>query len=552
MSTPPPVSAEPTPQDGGRVALRPALAALALFVGLAVVHLWPLASDPGTLSRNDNGDTILHEWIMAWVAHQVVTNPLHLFDANIFFPERGTLAYSDHLFLQAMLGAPLLWAGASPVLVHNLVLMAGFALTGWTTSLVMRRWTGSWVAAVGSGSLVAFNAFSLTRLPQIQDLHLEFFPLALFALDRLLAVPRVRDALALAGWFVLQSLTGTYVMVFTSLSLIAAALARPRDWLGPRFTRVAGLALLAASIAVVALLPFLLPYYRASADVGLGRSLEETQQYSAEITDYFAAAGRVHFDWLRWSRPFFQGDALFPGFVALGLALLGVMVSGIRDARARMLLVIAVVSFALSFGPAFPPYRVLYGIYPLLTGIRGAVRFGQFTLAAIGMLAGFGIVALQKQLRPVVAMPLCVALVIAVNGEAMRAPLGYSKFEGIPPIYDALQQIGSKAVLVSFPFYESSRFHMNAPLMLATTATFQPMLNGYSGFKPATFYEHVQRLASFPDQRSIDYLRGLGVTHVLVDSRNMRPGRVEALANYPELHFWQSDGNLRIYLLTAR
>jgi len=91
----------------------PALATLALFVGLAVLHTWPLATAPGTLSRNDNGDFILHEWIMAWVSHQVVTNPLHLFDANIFYPERYTLAYSDHLFVQSMMGAPLLWAGAS-------------------------------------------------------------------------------------------------------------------------------------------------------------------------------------------------------------------------------------------------------------------------------------------------------------------------------------------------------------------------------------------------------------------------------------------------------
>src|SRR4051812_3079349 len=93
---------------------KPVLLTLALFIGLAILHTWPLATAPGTLSRNDNGDFILHEWIMAWVAHQIVTNPLHLFDANIFYPERYTLAYSDHLFVQSMMGAPLLWAGASP------------------------------------------------------------------------------------------------------------------------------------------------------------------------------------------------------------------------------------------------------------------------------------------------------------------------------------------------------------------------------------------------------------------------------------------------------
>ncbi len=537
-----------------RLPARAVAGALLLFIGLAVVHLWPLASAPGTLSRNDNGDFVLHEWIMAWVAHAVATNPLHLFDANIFYPEPGALAYSDHLFVQGMLGAPLLWAGTSPVLVHNLVLMAGFALTGWTACLVVRRWTGSWMAGIGSGSLVAFNAFSLTRLPQIQDLHVEFFPLALLALDRLLAQPRLRHALSLAGWFVLHSLTGTYVMVFGSLSLAAAAAVRPADWIGTRVKAAAGYLLLAAGLAVLLLTPFLLPYYHASAAVGLGRSLEETQRFSAELTDYFAAAGRIHFDLLQWSKPYFQGDALFPGFVALVLAGIGLASFGVRDTRTRMLVAIAVVSFALSFGPAFPPYRVLYRVYPLLTGIRGAVRFGQFTLIAVGMLSGYGIAALQRRLQPRVAMPVCLACVLLVNGEAMRAPMGYSEYHGTPAIYDALKQLPSQAVLVFFPFYDSSRFHMNAPFMLASAATqtFHPMLNGYSGFKPASYYAHVTRLASFPDQASIDYLRAVGVTHVLVDGRNMRPAQLEALPTVPELHLWQTDGNLRIYLLTGR
>src|SRR5439155_22848227 len=36
--------------------------ALALFAGLAVLHTWPLATAPASLSRNNNDDTILNEW----------------------------------------------------------------------------------------------------------------------------------------------------------------------------------------------------------------------------------------------------------------------------------------------------------------------------------------------------------------------------------------------------------------------------------------------------------------------------------------------------------
>src|SRR5215218_6111923 len=226
--------------------------ALAVFTALAVAHTWPLAAAPGLWSRNDAPDAVLHEWIMAWVPHQLLTDPLHLFDANIFYPERLTLAYSDHLFLQSMLGAPLGWAGGSPVLVHNLVLLAGFALTGWATALVVAAWTGSRMAGLLSGSLIAFNACTLTRLAQMQDLHLEFFAPALFALDRLLVTARTSDALKLSMWFVLQSLTGTYLMVFTAIAMVAAAAAHPAEWIGARFRAVAPRVLLSATVAVLA------------------------------------------------------------------------------------------------------------------------------------------------------------------------------------------------------------------------------------------------------------------------------------------------------------
>jgi len=155
--------------------------------------------------------------------------------------------------VQGILGAPLIWAGASPVLTYNILLMLGLALTGWSTCLVMTGWTGSRAAGVLSGSLIAFNAMTLTRFAEIQDQYLVFFAPALWALDRLLAHPRVKHALALAGWFALQALTCGYLLAFVALSLVASVAVRPAEWLGPRLRRVAPLLLLAAATAVLAL-----------------------------------------------------------------------------------------------------------------------------------------------------------------------------------------------------------------------------------------------------------------------------------------------------------
>src|SRR4029453_4866449 len=127
------------------------VAALLLFLGLAVAHTWPLASNPATLSRNDNGDTTLIEWTLAWDAHQVLRAPWNLFEANIFYPPHHTLAFSRPLFSVCAVGAPLLWSGLSPVLVYNLLVIAGLTLSGWSLCLVVRRWTGDWIAGVLAG-----------------------------------------------------------------------------------------------------------------------------------------------------------------------------------------------------------------------------------------------------------------------------------------------------------------------------------------------------------------------------------------------------------------
>jgi len=58
------------------------IASLAFFVLLALAHTWPLATAPGRWSRNDTADTVHHEWILAWDAHQLARDPRRLFDAT--------------------------------------------------------------------------------------------------------------------------------------------------------------------------------------------------------------------------------------------------------------------------------------------------------------------------------------------------------------------------------------------------------------------------------------------------------------------------------------
>jgi hypothetical protein len=528
--------------------------ALALFILLAVLHTWPLASAPGRLGRNAQADTLLNAWVMAWVAHEIVHDPVHLFDAPIFYPERHTLAFSEHLIVQSIMGAPLRWAGASPILVYNVVFIAGLALTGWAMAVVVQIWTGSWIAGVLSGCLMAFNALTLTRFPHIQLQHVEFLPFALLALDRLLSAPRLKYAVQLAAAFVLQSLTSMYFLLFTSIALVVSALVRPGDWVGSRARRVLPLALLAAVMAAIALLPFLLPYLLARREqVMFVRRIDEVAKYSATWANYLATGGTFHIN--TWSARFWmmgRGDGLFPGFLALALTLVA-LASGVAfsDKRARMALAFGVVCLALSFGPAFPLYKTLYDLYPPMAAVRSAVRFGHMVLAAVAILAAFGLVAMQRRLPKAWALPIGLTVILVANLEALRAPIDYGPdqdFRGIPKIFETLNTPNPDVVII-FPFYRPEQLHMNARYMMVATAFWKPMVNGYSGYMPLRYIEHSQNVEGFPDDRSIQYLKRLGVTRVLVDSRNMPARVLERLPEIPELTQIATDGNLKIFEL---
>jgi hypothetical protein len=527
------------------------VARLALFGLLTALHTWPLVLAPAVLTRYDNADAQLNTWILAWVAHVLPRDPLHLFQANIFFPERDTLAYSEHLLVPALVGAPAAWLGAGPALVHNLVLMAGLTFTGWAVCHVVTRWTGDGWAGVLAGSLAAFNAHTLTRLPHVQAMHVEFLPMALLALDGVLRHARTRDALRLAGWFTLQALCSGYLLGLAAVAMLAGAAARPREWLGRRFVPVAGRLALAAGLSVLLLLPLLIPYARARAEQGLTRPVEEVALYSAKPRDYVTTVSRVHFG--LWSRRFYEAnDALFPGVIAVALA--GVaMATGRawRDARARMLLAIGLLGFALSFGPALPFYRWLHEHVPLLQGIRGAARFGYLALLAIAGLAAFGLAGVRARCRATgrgqLAFGLSLACLAGVHIEALVAPVEYMTFAGVPPIYRALREAGN-AVVVEVPIPPADRIVRNAPVVLATTAHWRPVVNGYSGFVPRGYAERADRIGTFPAPTALDELRRLGVTHVVVNLGEA-PELADQLASMPEFVTVATGHPRRIYRL---
>jgi hypothetical protein len=529
---------------------------------LAIVHTWPLATAPATLSLNDNGDAQLNEWIMAWVVHQLPRAPAELFQANIFYPAPDALAFSEPLIVPALLGAPVAWLGGSPVLVSNLIVMAGFALTALAGYALIYRWTGDRLAALLAGSTLAFNTHTLTRLAHVQGLHLYGLPLALLATDRLLSAPRTRAAPWLAVWMVTLAYTSGYLFVFGAIMVGTAVLVRLPEW-RHHAKMVLTRLLFAAVASAVFILPLWLPYRRTAIEQGMVRSIQNVTEFSASLVGYLAAAGTIHVS--TWSRSFFKDpvDSFFPGFVVIALALTAIW--GLRrtsatvplkaEARWRvtMMLAIGMAGLVLSLGTRTPVYGWVYAVFPPMHGLRAAARFGILFLFAMSALAGLGLAALRERhpgSRRLAAV--AIVLIALANVEALRAPFEYRRFDGIPGIYKLLAA-EPRVVLVEVPFYPRQAAFENAEYVLNSTAHWRPLLNGYSGYIPATYSAYADVFWFFPREHAIQAMRRAGVTHVMVHpARFGREGDevIADLARRPEFELMAAGSRgIRLYRL---
>lgn len=522
--------------------------ALLVFAALAILQTWPLAAAPLHWSRADPGDGALNIWAVGWVGRMLVHDPGGLFNANIFYPEKLTLAYSEAMLVQGAIAAPVMaWSG-SAVLAYNVALLAGLTLTGWAFCLLSQRWTSSWSAGYVAGSLAAFNAYSLAQLTHLQFQHVEFLALMLFALDELVLTGRWRRAWQLGAAVALQGLASIYLLVFAIWMLMFATVARIKEWWASGAARMAGRLAAAAAVTLLLLAPYLREYKIVHDTMGFSRGVGDEQ--AAMPANYLATSSRVHFN--AWSHNF-AADATsntFPGIVALTLLLVACCdPRNTAAARFRMCAIAAGGCAAVSFAPLLPFYARLHAMVPLFQTVRVPAHLGQVVLLMIALMAAYGVATLQQTWRHATSWPfVATILVVLVNGEALRAPIGYVWFDRVPPIYKVLAT-EPDAVIVEVPFPMPSQWFLNGPYMVNSTGHWRPMLNGYSGFRPPSYQRSYEAMSTFPSEQSLIALHELGVTDIVVHAHDFGEERARDLAASPSLRQVAQDGDITIFRL---
>jgi hypothetical protein len=486
---------------------------------LALVMTWPLVahtdSVPGELQ-----DPLLEAWTVAWGGHAVLHQPLHFFAANVFWPLRDTLAFTDSLAGYAPLGLGGGGPGAA-VVRYDILFLLAYALAFLGAYLLARELGLRPVAAAVAGAAFAYAPWRLSQIGHLHVLSSGGIPLALFLLAR--GYRTKRAPLVLGGWLAAAwqislgwnlGLQFAYALAVIAIGVLGFWFAVGRPYPGHLVlgSSVVGIVCLLAVATLLAR-----PYLRVLDAFPEAKRTPDIVAYFSPPPRAFLAAPSANVVWggatggVRDDLAAPDEQTLFPGALVLVLALAGLAgtsLSGrVRAGLAAAVLVTAVYSLGTSIRGSSIAYGFLYEHAPGWQGLRTPGRITTLTTLGLALLAAAGLQTLVSPATRRWAVAVGAAAVLVVLAE------GYGTIDRseVPQRPASLAAAGGP--LLELPIGIGRD---DAVFMLWSTAGFPGLANGWSGFTPSSYLRLVDAMRGFPDAVSVSALRALGVRTVVL------------------------------------
>jgi len=482
--------------------------AAALYGAYTVAFTWPLVIHAGDHVRAAPifgwVDLDLHLWTLAWVCRTIVRAPLRLFDANVFYPARLTLAGSDHLLGTLPVAGPVYWLTGNPVATLNVVVLTSFPLAGLATFALVAATTRSGWAGLLAGFVYAFAPWRTHSFVPVQTFSIQYLPIALLGVTAYLRDGRRAWLVAGVGALTIQLLVAYYVayaaLVTLGVWLVAIAVREQ-----PPARRWVALAVgLGVALVVVAAVTW--PYV--------------LRREGGAIRAYGGALGMTTL-W-NWAGPALltRTEHVYLGFVVLALAA-AACVPPWREGTGRWLAV-AVVGWILCLGSHVEvrgvrvplPYSWLAAIVPGFSSMRVALRFFTVVTLGVGGLAGFGLARARERTGIRLGAAIATVLFAAVLWEyrPLEWPMPLDAVptgSAVPAAYRWLAEHGDGGPLLELPLGPEDSIaatRRESRAMYWSTVHWLPLLNGYTAYPPRTHALLMRVARQLPDAQGLETL----------------------------------------------
>jgi hypothetical protein len=302
----------------------PHLLALFLYSCLTLVLTYPAVLRLKVAIIGDYVDSFLNTWIIAWGIRKITRGEWgSLFDANIFFPYKNTLAYSEHLLGVALTAIPIQLGFNDPLVTFNVSVLISFVLTALGMYLLVWYLTRNGYAAFFSGLLFSFFPWRIGHMAHLQLLSAQWLPLTFLFLHKTVKSFSYRALWGAAFFFILQFYSCGYYGLFLALFVVVFMVLAWQEGGGDR-SRLMGYFGLFFLVSFLVILPVYLPYLKLKKDFGFIRPFGEVVFFSADFVSFLSIPAQNRL-WGKLLEGFMkpEGD-LFMGLIAFMMSLAGI------------------------------------------------------------------------------------------------------------------------------------------------------------------------------------------------------------------------------------
>lgn len=530
------------------------LIAIILYAVFTIILTYPIIMHMRT--GLDLGDPALNAWILAWDVHSILTDPINLFNTNIFYPlTHNNLAFSENLFADMLFAFPIIAITENVILAYNTIFILSFVLSGFGVFLLVNYYLNDKYSAFLAGFAFAFCAFRFSHLGHLQLLTAQWIPFSILYLDKFIHNNSYKNMVVFYFFYLLQILSCWYYAFYLTFSLGLYAIHifiinsefRKKTLARSFKIKIAIFIMLTAAT----LAPFAIPYFQTANEYGAVRSLAEVSGNSADIADYLLAPpfnalyGKIYPPIIA-NRQWWE-HSLFPGGLAIILALYGFLCisrSNINEhycleytgnTTQNFYLILSVFAFILSLGTALHffghtinihlPYNYFYEYVPGFKSMRAPVRWGVLVSFSFSILAGYGLnklIRFRSCVQKSLVFIFCMSFILL---ESIYIPIGIGITplgQDIPDVYKWLSNDSGDFAIVELPMIyvdqvqTGTDLYKNTRYMYYSTYHWKNLVNGYSGYTPDYHLEIIHLLKTFPSNESINLLQHLGVKYVIV------------------------------------
>lgn len=515
------------------------------------------------------GDELNYAWMYNWVIHVILSgNIWHLYDTNIFYPYNIALSDSDPNLITSILALIPVVLTKEPISAVNFTIISSIIFLGFSVYLLTFYLTKNYFASLLSGLLVIFSPAYLSFYAHLQMLAVEFVPLAILFFFRFLESYKTKYWIVSLLFFVAQTynnfLAGYFILfsygIILFYSLRDSGLRRndkkisgndrvkrgsARKGRNDKTTIFNAKNIAFFILALVVLVPIMLPYYAVSKEFHYVRDLRDSIHFAIQPEDMLFSSNFSRLYEQINALPFnkiSQNEEFKPGYVGfvfsiLTIAVLFFMIKQFKKQTwiNRSFFTIAVLGFVLSLGPVLHlgrhtihepfviplPYSLFYYLIPGFQGFRNSARWEMLFIISIAVLVSMCLNTWLEKSSQRKKIIVYILLFIGVVSE-FNFPMHFEKVDRVkefPKVYSWLAASPQQTKIIELPIYNWNMPYgvIEYKRMYYSTIHFRRTVNGGGGFTPPPWEKMAYELdASFPSEKAVQRIQDMGVDYLII------------------------------------